>query len=87
MVKSGLDEKLQEEGKVPRVSQYRLAAHLGTAFLVYLASLKAGWIALDMSRAKQQVVKQIRNPQLRKFKGLSTGTVHLAFLTAISGSS
>lgn len=36
MVKSGLeDEILTTPGAVPRVSQYRLAAHLGTAFLLY----------------------------------------------------
>lgn len=37
MVKSGLqDEILTTPGAVPRVSQYRLAAHLGTAFLLYV---------------------------------------------------
>jgi cytochrome c oxidase assembly protein subunit 15 len=37
MVKSGLeDEILSTPGAIPRVSQYRLAAHLGTAFLLYV---------------------------------------------------
>jgi cytochrome c oxidase assembly protein subunit 15 len=41
MVKSGLDEaKVKELGGVPRVSQYRLAAHLGLAFLVYSACVR-----------------------------------------------
>jgi cytochrome c oxidase assembly protein subunit 15 len=36
MVKSGLDaKKVEEAGGVPRVSAYRLAAHLGNAFALY----------------------------------------------------
>lgn len=43
MVKSGLDEaSVKELGGVPRVSQYRLAAHLGMAFLVYAGCLRMG---------------------------------------------
>jgi len=38
MVKSGLVDN-------PRVSQYRLTAHLGLAFLIYAAML---WVALDL---------------------------------------
>ncbi|GME97774.1 unnamed protein product [[Candida] boidinii] len=40
MVYSGLDEKLLEERRSkPTVSQYRLTAHLGAAFLVYCAMI------------------------------------------------
>lgn len=42
MVKSGLDPKIIDEGGVPRVSQYRLAAHLGTAFFLYSNMLYNG---------------------------------------------
>ncbi len=36
MVKSGLDaKKIEEAGGHPRVSSYRLAAHLGSAFALY----------------------------------------------------
>lgn len=42
MVKSGLEEK-PESYDIPRVSQYRLSAHLGSALLLYCASL---WIGL-----------------------------------------
>lgn len=41
MVKSGLEEK-PESYDVPRVSQYRLSAHLGSALLLYCASLWTG---------------------------------------------
>ena len=43
MVKSGLDEKsVKDLGGVPRVSQYRLAAHLSMAFAVYALCLRFG---------------------------------------------
>lgn len=41
MVKSGLEEK-PESYDIPRVSQYRLSAHLGSALLLYCASLWTG---------------------------------------------
>ncbi len=40
MVKSGLEE--QKAHAPPRVSPYRLAAHLGSAFVIYVASLSWG---------------------------------------------
>ena len=42
MVKSGLDPKIVENKDVPRVSQYRLAAHLSLAFFIYVMMLKEG---------------------------------------------
>lgn len=43
MVKSGLDEQLMNTpGATPRVSQYRLAAHLGSAFLIYAGAFMTG---------------------------------------------
>ena len=41
MVKSGLNPK-PEATDVPRVSQYRLAAHLGSAFILYSLFLWQG---------------------------------------------
>lgn len=41
MVKSGLEEKPYSHD-IPRVSQYRLAAHLGSALVLYCASLWSG---------------------------------------------
>jgi cytochrome c oxidase assembly protein subunit 15 len=41
MVKSGLEEK-QNAYEIPRVSQYRLAAHLGSALLLYTLFLWNG---------------------------------------------
>jgi len=97
MVKSGLkDEFLSPERKpgrdVPRVSQYRLAAHLGTAFVAYLSML---WCGLDVLRTNKivngradgagSVLYQLRNPALRPFKIAVAALLGLTFTTAMSG--
>ncbi|KAF7978321.1 hypothetical protein HWV62_937 [Athelia sp. TMB] len=47
MVKSGLEDSIMDDpSAVPRVSQYRLAAHLGTALLLYVGMLGTGVAAL-----------------------------------------
>lgn len=52
MVKSGLEEK-PDSHDIPRVSQYRLSAHLGSALLLYSASL---WTGLTLLLPAQKVV-------------------------------
>lgn len=49
MVKSGL-EPLESPDSVPRVSQYRLAAHLGTAFLLYAGMFWNGMALIKDSK-------------------------------------
>lgn len=96
MVKSGLEESLMDDPTaVPRVSQYRLAAHLGTAFVLYIGMLGTGLAALrDWQFAKggkwsgvaatrwQDIVG---HPRVRMFARLSWGLTGLVFLTALSG--
>lgn len=95
MVKSGLKDDLFAPGSHPRVSQYRLTAHLGAAFVCYLAML---WNGLDILRTNkvlktcaaspdkaQGVLQALKNPALKPFKryvGLLAG---LVFITAMSG--
>ncbi|CAI9596796.1 unnamed protein product [Staurois parvus] len=55
MVKSGLEEK-PDSYDVPRVSQYRLAAHLGSALVLYCASL---WTGLSLLFPRQKVYQCI----------------------------
>ena len=43
MVKSGLDVPDDDPNAVPRVSQYRLAAHLGSAVVLYALLLWQGF--------------------------------------------
>ncbi|XP_013876488.1 heme A synthase COX15 [Austrofundulus limnaeus] len=78
MVKSGLEEK-PESHDIPRVSQYRLTAHLGSALLLYVASL---WTGLTMLLPAHKLTETKRLIQLRRF---AKGTGGLVFLTALSG--
>ncbi|XP_010742790.3 heme A synthase COX15 [Larimichthys crocea] len=78
MVKSGLEEK-PESYDVPRVSQYRLSAHLGSALLLYCASL---WTGLTLLLPTPKLTESKRLLQLRRF---AKGTGGLVFLTALSG--
>jgi cytochrome c oxidase assembly protein subunit 15 len=96
MVKSGLEDSLLETpGATPRVSQYRLAAHLGMAFLLYFGMFWSGMaIIKDCKFAKgaawsgykgDSIEKVLKNPLVKSFKrqtGIVTG---LVLLTALSG--
>ena len=70
MVKSGLVD-------VPRVSPYRLTAHLGLAVIIYAATL---WVALDLLRPQAQKAGSIT--ALRR---LGLGVTGLIFLMILSG--
>ncbi|GAA5865637.1 hypothetical protein JCM1840_003199 [Sporobolomyces johnsonii] len=98
MVKSGLDEQsVQDLGGVPRVSQYRLAAHLGMAFLVYAACLRMGWgIGRDWKlvqkaqglagwKTVEQTVAGLENKVVWRTRVIVTALSALVFLTALSG--
>lgn len=98
MVKSGLEDSLMETpGAVPRVSQYRLAAHLGTAFVLYAGMFAAGIATLmDWRYAQsggwaglkgndQQWKSVVNNPLVKKFTRKSKALTALVFLTALSG--
>lgn len=100
MVKSGLEDSLLEiPGAVPRVSQYRLAAHLGTAFVLYAGMFAAGFATLmDWRYARtggwaglkgndQQWKSVVNNSLVRKFARNSKALTALVFLTALSGKS
>jgi len=78
MVKSGLQEKPEPDG-VARVSQYRLAAHLGMAFVVYSLMLWSGLSHLW----PPQPIEFSKN--LVKFRRFAHGAKGLIFLTAFSG--
>jgi len=96
MVKSGLEDSLMDvPGAVPRVSQYRLAAHLGTAIVLFagmfgtgLATLKdwrfahgGNWNGHDGTHWRQT----LQSARVRRFVHLSRAVTGLVFLTALSG--
>lgn len=78
MVKSGLEDRFQGEMDVPRVSQYRLAAHLSMAFILYSLFITT---ALEQLLPAQAGVAKVA----RGFKALAHTTKGFVFLTAVSG--
>jgi cytochrome c oxidase assembly protein subunit 15 len=97
MVKSGLEESIMTTpGAVPRVSQYRLAAHLGTALLLFMGMLGTGltirrewnwasYVANGKAEAARAFETALANPVVRRFHRASKLLTGLVFLTAISG--
>lgn len=91
MVKSGLKDDLFAPGSHPRVSQYRLTAHLGTAFICYSAML---WNGLSILRAHKfmanlegarTILAQLGDPRMKMFRRFVGGLAVLVFCTAMSG--
>lgn len=91
MVKSGLKDDLFSPGSHPRVSQYRLTAHLATAFTCYVAMLWNGLAILRSHRllkepeAGVKVLDALRDPKLKNFRRSVAGLALLVFITAMSG--
>ncbi|KAI9372887.1 cytochrome oxidase assembly protein-domain-containing protein [Aspergillus egyptiacus] len=91
MVKSGLKDDLFAPGSHPRVSQYRLTAHLGAAFACYVAMLWNGLAILRSHRllkdpdAGLEVLDSLKDPRLRIFRRSVAGLALLVFVTAMSG--
>jgi len=93
MVKSGLKEDgLVAQDGVPRVSQYRLAAHLGTAFMVYTLMVLMGLSVLRQHKyarmdplLRAKLVESLSTPDVRRLRGTVVGLSHIIFLTALSG--
>lgn len=78
MVKSGLKAKPDPQD-VPRVSQYRLAAHLGLAFTLYSSML---YTALGILAPPQATPAGKAVMRLKHMSHVATG---LVFFTALSG--
>lgn len=91
MVKSGLKDDLFAPGSHPRVSQYRLVAHLGTAFLAYSAMLWNGLLILRTHKLlgnledAEKVLTRLLDPKLGFFRKSIGALAVLVFITAMSG--
>ncbi|KAL5001872.1 cytochrome oxidase assembly protein-domain-containing protein [Aspergillus recurvatus] len=91
MVKSGLKDDLFAPGSHPRVSQYRLTAHLGAAFVCYTAMLWNGLAILRSHRllsdpeAGIKLLDSLKDPKLKLFRRSVAGLALLVFVTAMSG--
>lgn len=100
MVKSGLEEQTQYQ-RDPKVSHYRLAAHLGTAFAFYSLLLWSGLThLLPPLQVSYQYIQQFSlfilnfcsnkfqtqySRQMLLFKRFTHTTKALVFVTALSG--
>lgn len=66
MVKSGLEHERFNEYKIPRVSPYRLATHLGFAWTIYSLLCWNGWDlikqSLPITGAQAQAALKLRTP-------------------------
>ncbi|OCF38944.1 cytochrome c oxidase assembly protein subunit 15 [Kwoniella heveanensis CBS 569] len=87
MVKSGLDQSIVIDNSVPRVSQYRLAAHLSAAILLYLGMLSTAiGIQRDARFIKNpSLVSEISLSSVKKFRGMVHTAGMLVFLTVVTG--
>lgn len=91
MVKSGLKDDLFAPGSHPRVSQYRLAAHLATAFVCYSWMLLS---ALSILRGRRMLaapseglkhLAALQSPILSTLRRSTTLLTGLVFVTVLSG--
>ncbi|WWD20807.1 hypothetical protein CI109_105284 [Kwoniella shandongensis] len=87
MVKSGLSEEIVENNAVPRVSQYRLAAHLTAALALYLGMLSTAiGIQRDAKILRQpSIVQQLSLSSVKRFRGLVHTSGMMVFLTVVTG--
>lgn len=83
MVKSGLqEENFKDVNAVPRVSQYRLAAHLGSAFLLYTGFL---WTSLTHLLPNEANAVKLDAKLARSINMKAHGLMGLIFGTVIAG--
>lgn len=81
MVKSGLNEPAKQTD-IPRVSQYRLASHLGSAFLLYVGCL---WSSLNYLLPDTKSATSLSGQKLRSIQMRSHNLMTLIFITAVAG--
>ena len=79
MVKSGLDAK-PAPSDIPRVSQYRLASHLGLALLLYSSMLYTSLGLLTQTPIVPTMTKAVR-----RLKHAAHAVTAIVFFTALSG--
>ncbi|KAI6183399.1 Cox-15 [Aphelenchoides bicaudatus] len=84
MVKSGLDPRKNSDSDIPRVSQYRLVAHLGMAYVLYTVFLWCGLShVLTPFDVKNQTHSKVAG--IGKLRGMAHGSKTLILLTALMG--
>ena len=83
MVKSGLDPKnFEGPNDIPRVSQYRLAAHLSSAMVLYAFLLWNSFSILIPPMLSAKSVSATALPALASLRKLAMSAKGLIFITA-----
>ncbi|KAL1412520.1 AAA+-type ATPase [Vanrija albida] len=98
MVQSGLEQEIVENNAVPRVSQYRLAAHLAAALALYVGMVHTGFsLRRDQKLAAQarsgpaglaaveKLATALSSPAVKKYRAFIAVIGAMVFLTAVSG--
>lgn len=85
MVKSGLEQEIIDTKGVPRVSQYRLAAHLSAALLLYIGTLHTALSLRNDTRLSADRLNFLNAPATARFRTLARVAGAMVFLTAVSG--
>lgn len=82
MVKSGLDQEIVAKGEAVRVSPCRLAAHLSSAFVLYVITLSAG---MNILSRKSLFISGIASKEINCMRKWSHRLAGLTFATAVTG--
>lgn len=98
MVKSGLEQEIIYDKGIPRVSQYRLAAHFSSALALFIGMLHTALglrrdlkvanlsTAGEVGRTVQSRLAEIINSSaIRNYRGLVRTAGFMVFFTAVSG--
>lgn len=80
MVHSGLNDTAQEIGRTD-VASYRLATHLGLAFVIFGFT---AWYVFLLGRSEADLMQARRSGNAKLF-GMGTGLMHFAFLQILLG--
>jgi len=92
MVKSGLEQEIIDTKGVPRVSQYRLAAHLSAALALYVGMLHTSFgLIRDMATSQlaasrvRELARTMDALPINRYRSLVRVVGGMVFFTAISG--
>ncbi|OMJ16732.1 Cytochrome c oxidase assembly protein COX15-like protein [Smittium culicis] len=93
MVSSGLNQNFHDvEEAIPRVSQYRLTTHLGTAYLLYILFSMYGFKTVRLNRILngsiknlEQIRETLNRVDVKKFQKGVSHVARFALLTCLSG--
>lgn len=85
MVKSGLSNEIVEKNEVPRVSAYRLAAHLGCALTILALSVRTGFRVVAHVPALSKPAWLLDGKAMQKLRVNARRVTAAIFVTSLTG--